>query len=201
MRSRKGFTLIELLAVIAILAILVIIAIPGIIKIFNNARKEVFLNEARTVFKEGNKKIATSSYEEGKITSISSKNNDLDINKDGYVYRIKYDNEGNVTDFRVSSKDFCIRGSFSDINDLTSDKVETEACDVYDYSPSPTWCTYDGDLVQGAEFIQGQYTYRYKQIWVGTEWRNKNIDGWGVTLTDKESTEPVTSKVCTAING
>lgn len=46
MRSRKGFTLIELLAVIAILAILVIIAIPGIIKIFNNARKEVFLNEA-----------------------------------------------------------------------------------------------------------------------------------------------------------
>lgn len=31
-------------------------------------------------------------------------------------------------------------------------------------------------------------------------WENMNEEGWGVTLTDKKSTEPVTTKLCTYIN-
>ena len=65
-------------------------------------------------------------------------------------------------------------------------------------------CVFDGELVQGAEYVNGQYTYRYMQEGTdsssGLAWANIEEDGWGVQLTDKTSTEPVTSKVCTYIN-
>ena len=65
-------------------------------------------------------------------------------------------------------------------------------------------CTFDGEMVQGAEYVNGEYTYRYKQKGdfssSGLAWTNIVEDGWGVQLTDKTSTEPVTSKVCTSIN-
>ena len=48
------------------------------------------------------------------------------------------------------------------------------------------------------EYVNGQYTYIYGQEYDGYDWNT--IDGWGVTLTDKESTAPVTSEVCTYIN-
>ncbi len=67
-------------------------------------------------------------------------------------------------------------------------------------------CSFDGELVQGAEYINGQYTYRYMQdshYMYGDvyEWQDIQEDGWGVTLTDKESSNPVTTKLCTTING
>ena len=65
-------------------------------------------------------------------------------------------------------------------------------------------CTFDGELVQGAEYVNGQYTYRYMQEGnyseSGLAWTNISDDGWGVQLTNKTSTEPVTSKLCTYIN-
>ena len=61
----------------------------------------------------------------------------------------------------------------------------------------PNPCTYDGELVQGAEYVNGQYTYRYMQE---GGWNNIDEDGWGVILTDKESTDEVTTKLCTSIN-
>lgn len=71
----------------------------------------------------------------------------------------------------------------------------------------PNPCTYNGDLVQGAKYVNGQYTYSYKQKygkWNSSlrtyEFENIDSDGWGVTLTDPESTEPVTSTLCTSIN-
>ncbi len=77
----------------------------------------------------------------------------------------------------------------------------------------PNPCTYDGNLIQGAEYVNGQYTYTYKPIknssctlnWNGNSWVmecNKEYHdfGWGVELTDKESTDAVTTKLCTSIN-
>ena len=75
-----------------------------------------------------------------------------------------------------------------------------------DLSPEPTYCTFDGELTQGAEYTNGQYTYRYKQEGSynyprnDLVWSNISTDGWGVQLTDKTSTEPVTSELCTYIN-
>ena len=67
-------------------------------------------------------------------------------------------------------------------------------------APAVTNCTFDGELVRGAEYVNGQYTYRYKQSATSSIWSSMNNDGWGVQLTDKTSTDPVTSKVCTYIN-
>ena len=71
-------------------------------------------------------------------------------------------------------------------------------------------CTYNGELIQGAEYVNGQYTYRYMQrgipvntqtgVVIGRDWTNMDVDGWGVILTDGNTTEPVTSKLCTKIN-
>ena len=66
-------------------------------------------------------------------------------------------------------------------------------------------CTFDGEMVQGAEFVKGQYTYRYMQegndsSTYDLDWINIAGEGWGVQLTNKLSTDPVTSKVCTYIN-
>ena len=68
-------------------------------------------------------------------------------------------------------------------------------------------CTFDGELVQGAEYVNGQYTYIYMQKLVFNEdtgketWMPISEDGWGIVLTDRSSTEAVTTKLCTSING
>ena len=64
-----------------------------------------------------------------------------------------------------------------------------------------TGCTYEGELIQGAEYVQGQYTYRYMQEAAEESgWADIDEDGWGVVLTDKNSKEPVTSPLCSSIN-
>ena len=72
-------------------------------------------------------------------------------------------------------------------------------------APAVTNCTFDGELTPGAEYVNGQYTYRYKQegAYSSTNdlvWTSTGANGWGVQLTNKSSTDPVTSKVCTYIN-
>ncbi|MBR6133734.1 MAG: BspA family leucine-rich repeat surface protein [Bacilli bacterium] len=61
-------------------------------------------------------------------------------------------------------------------------------------------CTYLGELVQGAEYTNGQYTYRYMQQHNGSEWVDMTSDGWGMKITDKDSTDDITTKMCTSIN-
>ena len=65
--NKKGFTLVELLAVIAILALLVIIALPNVIKMFNRTKKELFLTEVKTIYKEVSKKYISENMKGNKI--------------------------------------------------------------------------------------------------------------------------------------
>ena len=89
------------------------------------------------------------------------------------------------------------------LNKKFTGKIDLE--EYIDPSPNPIYCTFDGELTQGAEYVNGQYTYRYKQQGNYTSssslaWSNISTDGWGVQLTDKASTEAVNSKLCTYIN-
>lgn len=99
---------------------------------------------------------------------------------------------------------------------------------------SPVYCYFDGDVEDGTEYVNGDYTYRYNQIlrlgpspskstdgknitatFMSTNnddfsakkvmsyiynWVDAKINGWSVTLTNRDSRDPVTSKVCTYIN-
>ena len=62
-------------------------------------------------------------------------------------------------------------------------------------------CTFEGTLNAGATYVNGQYTYKYKQELVAATWTDMEDDGWGMALSDKDSTDPVTTKMCTSING
>ena len=87
------------------------------------------------------------------------------------------------------------------LNKSFTGKIDLEG--YIDPSPEPVYCTYDGELVQGAEYINGQYTYRYMQqrsSLINLEWSNMSFEGWGVSLTNIGSTEAATSKICTYIN-
>lgn len=63
-------------------------------------------------------------------------------------------------------------------------------------------CQYNGELSQGAEYTYGSYTYKYKQEMNpdSNTWTNITEDGWGVVLTDKNSTSHVNDTVCHNIN-
>ena len=144
--------------------------------------------------------------------------------KDNYINKVTYKNE-DCKGIIVFSKDddgeytkaktylYCDYDSknnkYNYITDETLDTSLYPRCDISftkeRVDVNPTYCTFVGELKQGAEYVRGQYTYRYKQEFNYTEdykldWVNISNDGWGVTLTDKSSSEPVVSKLCTTIN-
>ena len=75
-------------------------------------------------------------------------------------------------------------------------------------APEVVNCTFDGEVTQGAEYVNGIYTYRYMQeksdaneSTLTVNWKNMDDPGWGVALTNPLSTEDVsTAEVCTYIN-
>lgn len=73
--------------------------------------------------------------------------------------------------------------------------------------------TGQASLTQGDSYENGQYTYHYMQHYgygsngisaqpamAGPDWVDSSVDGWGVILTDKDSTDAVTSQMCTYID-
>lgn len=213
MENKKGFTLVELLAVIAILAILVIIALPNIINMYNRAQKETFLTETKKIYSEAEKKYISSSITGNAIKIINSEDDSkLDMTGEKLQYCVILNNRGKVKSLKVSNgKWVASLDNNKNIEDLTIDNLENGNLNNYKCSektsnvPLPIYCTFDGEMVAGAEYVNGQYTYRYKQRGVYSitdtlRWSTLGTDGWGVQLTDKTSTDPITSKVCAYIN-
>ena len=212
MKNKKGFTLVELLAVIAILSILVIIALPNVINMYTKAQKEAFLTETKKLYSEAEKKYISSSISGNTNTIINSEDDSkLDMTGEKLKYCILLYNNGKVKDLKVSNGKWILNlDNSKTIEELTIDDLEEGNLDDYDckgnqvLSPAPVYCTFDGEMVQGAKYVNGQYTYRYMQEGAhsstGLAWSNIEEDGWGVQLIDKTSTEPITSKLCTYIN-
>ena len=128
-------------------------------------------------------------YTETSISKDIKRNNEIDIViTHEYTVTITFKNRS------YNQKD--------NLNKQFSGKIDLE--EYVDPSPEAVYCTYDGNLTKGAEYVNGQYTYRYMQegssASSGLGWQNITTDGWGVQLTDKTSTDAVTSKVCTYIN-
>ena len=127
--NKKGFTLVELLAVIAILALLVIIALPNVLKMFNQAKKDTFLTEAKTIYKEISKKYISETMRGNKISIISNNNNKLDLESNNLKYKVKLNNDGSIKKFEVSNGNYCISGKFNNLSDLTTDKIIEGKCE------------------------------------------------------------------------
>ena len=70
--------------------------------------------------------------------------------------------------------------------------------EIYKVIPNP--CIFEGELVQGATYTNGQYIYKYMQEKEYNNWHNIEEDGWGVSVIDKNSTDEINTKLCTSIN-
>ena len=102
--KKKGFTLIELLAVIAILAILVIIALPNVLKMFNDAKKNSFLTEAKTVYSEVSKKYISESMKGNKLSYVSSEDDTkLEMTGRDLQYCVLLNTDGTIKSMKVSN--------------------------------------------------------------------------------------------------
>ncbi len=207
MRNRKGFTLVELLAVIAILAILVIIALPNVIRMFNEAKKSAFVIEAQTVYKETTKKFISELSKGNKLSTISSDDDTkLDMSGKELDYCVIMDNQGKVKKLAVGNDSYYIMlNDINNIESITNDdvqegKLSNMKCDSAAFKVKLK-CKYDGELKQGAEYINGQYTYRYMQESSNNRsWNNIYDLGWGVRITNDKSEEDANTAICDTIN-
>lgn len=124
--------------------------------------------------------------------------------------------EGNITS-NIPIKpgythEYVVRVTFKDTGTLQNynlNKSFTGKIGITESSAKTIYCTFDGELTQGTEYVNGQYTYRYMQesnrdydddYNIIYAWQNISNEGWGVVLTNKNSTEDVTTEVCTYIN-
>ncbi len=137
--NKKGFTLVELLAVIAILALLVIIALPNVLSMFNNAKKDLFLTEAKNVFKESTKKYISDNMHnsnEGNIycKSETDSKNPLDMDIGNTYYYIEKDSTGKTIKFVAWNSSGYVTKVVGDnvmLNDVTGNNVsESSAKDI-----------------------------------------------------------------------
>lgn len=131
----------------------------------------------------------TIGYSETKTSKTLKKNIEIDVGiTHKYTVVIKFVNKDYSQDSNLNKK-------FSSVLSLEEYEV-----------PKTVNCTYDGEMVQGTKFVKGQYTYSYKQegdyAGINTiNWKNIDEDGWGVQLSSKVSTDPVSGEICSYING
>ena len=113
-----------------------------------------------------------------------------------------------ITNSSTSSQNiaFIMKGGYitNTIQDIITPSTYSEITLVETPSTNTYFCKTNDTLTQGLKYVNGQYTYAYKQRGNYASsviaWNNINNNGWGVQLTDKASTDAVTSKLCTYIN-
>ena len=113
-----------------------------------------------------------------------------------------------ITNNSTSSQNiaFSMKGGYiiNTLEDIIIPSTYSEITLVETPSTNTYFCKTNDTLTQGLKYVNGQYTYAYKQqgnyASSGIAWNNINNNGWGVQLTDKASTDAVTSKLCTYIN-
>ncbi len=117
--------------------------------------------------------------------------------------------KGNISIGPKITHEYSITITFDDKNydqSYNKNKSFKGKIGIQEYTaPAVTNCTFDGELTQGAEYVNGQYTYRYMQEGVYSNdsslaWVDIKDKGWGVQLTDKDSTAVAIGNVCTYIN-
>ena len=155
------------------------------------------------------------------IKSITSKINDQDISNVPSIleYTVSY-SDGT----EIGLKDYLKKGNDSKETITIKVKVKDSATNteitnlnqplnfkfIIDYVKADSTakkvvhgvhCTYEGEMTQGAEYVNGDYRYRYKQEVGENGWTNITDDGWGVRVADTETDSVLTSPLCSSING
>lgn len=182
--KKNAFTLVELLAIITVLAVILVIAVPKIINTIKDAKMGSLKSSVILLAKDAEEEYG---IRDAKGTLDQTKNpikcEDVANIDDTYdKCQIKFDKEGNATVLLNANE----KSKFGKIGCVgTKSKVE---CDNGEMTLSKR-CTTPDKLVYNLKFVDGQNTYTYN-----------GSNGWSVVLTDKESTDPVTTELCETVN-
>ena len=178
MRKKKNaFTLIELLAVIVILAVILVISIPRILDAIDVSKKDSFKNAAQLIADSAEKKKVSDKLL-GKDESITCKDV-AKISDDYGTCKITFDDSGVATVVINGKKG----GKFDNL--ACQGTKDNMTCAEGEISTARK-CTSSSS----SKFVDGQYTYTHRSY----------DKGWSVALTDKSSTNPVTTELCGTIN-
>ena len=198
--NKKGFTLVELLAVIAILAILVIIALPNVLKMFNDAKKNSFLTEAKTVYSEVSKKYISESMKGNKLSYVSSEDDtklemtgrDLQycvlLNTDGTIKSMKVSNGEWIAELPSGKKITDLKNTdlkdvpsgyelecVPDAVDFKTDPWATIAKNAKDCVNNPDSCPYKVGDTKKVKVGEDEFTVRLVNLKAPSECNNKDI--------------------------
>ncbi len=180
-KKKRGFTLVELLAVIVILAVILVIAVPRIMSVIKDAKLGSIESTAKLIVSSAesryeSKKALGLDVGDLKCTDVASLSNDYGKCK------ITFDDNGVATVVINGKKG----GKFDNL--ACQGTKDNMTCAEGEISTSRK-CTTTDTLTNGLKFVDGQYTYTYN-----------GSTGWSVVLTDKTSTDPVTTELCGTIN-
>ena len=199
--KKNAFTLVELLAIITVLAVILVIAVPKIINTIKDAKIGSLKSSVILLAKDAEEEYGIRDAK-GTLDQVKNpiKCEDVVKKQTGLTWeiiivengstddtydkcQIKFDKEGNATVLLNANE----KSKFGKIGCVgTKSKVE---CDNGAMTLSKK-CTIPDKLVDNLKYVDGQYTYTYN-----------GYSGWSVVLTDKESTDPVTTELCETVNG
>ena len=182
--KKNAFTLVELLAIITVLAVILVIAVPKIINTIKDAKMGSLKSSVILLAKDAEEEYGIRDAK-GTLDQVKNPIKCEDVANIDDTYdkcQIKFDKEGNATVLLNANE----KSKFGKIGCVgTKSKVE---CDNGAMTLSKK-CTTPDKLTNGLKFVDGQYTYTYN-----------GSTGWSVVLTDKTSTDPVTTELCGTIN-
>ena len=137
------------------------------------------------------------------ISKTYNKPNDKITSNNTNTVKLKLINNGTSTQNIV----FKIVGGFATntLDDITVPSDYTIIDTVENTNTNIYFCRASSITSSGDEYVNGQYTYAYEREGKSTsstanEWNYAYHGDWGVQLTDKTSTDAVTSKMCTYVN-
>ena len=172
--KKRGFTLVELLAVIVVIGVILVIVVPRVLKNIDEEKKSTFISSAKALIR----KVEYDYMDKEDFDYVALKTfniNDISMSNYDINNSTIKKKDGYIYIKLIGKEEFEGYKCIGTINNLNCREKKA--------------CTTLKALTQGTTYVNGQYTYTYN-----------GRTGWSVVLTDKESTDPVTTELCETVN-
>ena len=222
--SKKGFFLSEVIVVIAVVAVVLMEVFVVFSSVYNSYKSTEKYNTANAMSAATNIKGYFDSVADIDTSSLSNTMPYTDLTDSSvyqssfytklkdefgvnsvYLLNTNYMNDNNLNNAYVSLRKYMksLKKQNGILLIVVMNDNEFGYIKLSANQNNARECTYEGELIQGATYIGGQYTYKYMQRYSATEgdWIDIDLVGWGVSLTDKESVSPAVSPICSSISG